>query len=228
MAPITDQAYAQMLGRGVYTPREASKLLGMRSATVRAWIKGRKSSGPVFRRDYDELDGGEVLLSFQDLIELWVVDQLRRRGMPLQRIRKFSARAAELLETDHPFGTQRIKLYAEAEKLKTLVIEDDHGWTDLSDGQMLVKHVLEDYFDHVDFDDKGRATLFWPKGRSVPVVVDPHRCYGAPIIRGTRVPTEIVYELLRAGDSVELIANSYGLRVEDVEAARDFMLQRAA
>ncbi len=62
----------------------------------------------------------------------------------------------------------------------------------------------------------------------MPVVVDPHRCYGAPVIRGTRVPTALVHELLRAGDSVELIANSYGLRVEDVEAARDFMLQQTA
>ncbi len=81
-------------------------MLGMRSATVRAWIKSKKSSGPVFRRDYDELEGGEVLLSFQDLIELWVVGQLRRRGMPLQRIHKATPPMA-----DSPMGFGQLAPY---------------------------------------------------------------------------------------------------------------------
>lgn len=230
MAPITEDAYAAMISRGAYTPAEAARLLGANPATVRAWVKGRSASaGPVFHRDYDELDGGKVVLSFQDLIELWVVDQLRRKGMSLQHIRRLGTRAAQMLGTTHPFGTSRVKLFVERDKVKTLVVEDDHGWTDLEDGQMLVRQVLEDYFEHVDFDpESGDAVLFWPKGKDVPVVVDPRRCYGAPVIKDTRIPAEMVWQLLKAGDSIELIASSYGLSVEAVEAARDFMLPRAA
>ena len=227
---VTQEAVEAMIGRGVYSPREAGLLIGASTDTVSSWVRGRKGTavGAVFKRDYDEL-AGKTLLSFYDLIELWVVEQLRRRGMSLQRIRKQSRKAAEALNVSHPFGTRRVAFYFGVGRPKSLVMEDERGWTDVETGQLLIKEILAGYFERVDFDPTTDAAVrFWPAGRDVPVVVDPQRGYGAPTVEGTRLSVDLIKRLIGAGDSVEQIARAYEIRPAQVEAARDFEFAKAA
>ena len=52
---------------------------------------------------------------------------------------------------------------------------------------------------------------------------NPKVMMGKPVIRGTRIPVEIILRLLGNGHSVEEILNSYpGLTREDVLAAQAF------
>jgi len=54
------------------------------------------------------------------------------------------------------------------------------------------------------------------------ISVDPEVCHGAAVITGTRVMVWVVLEGLAAGASREEVADTYGLAVEDVDAALAF------
>jgi uncharacterized protein (DUF433 family) len=51
------------------------------------------------------------------------------------------------------------------------------------------------------------------------IAVDPGICSGKPVIKGTRVPVEVVLEQLSLGAAVEEVAEEYGLTRDDVLAA---------
>lgn len=50
------------------------------------------------------------------------------------------------------------------------------------------------------------------------IEVDPVRCHGKPVIKGTRVLVRTVLGALAAGDSPERIAQAYDISVNDVRA----------
>lgn len=51
------------------------------------------------------------------------------------------------------------------------------------------------------------------------IVVDPNILVGKPVIKGTRVPVEIVIGQLAAGLPVDEVADAYGISRDDVLAA---------
>ncbi|MBC7098059.1 DUF433 domain-containing protein [Candidatus Bipolaricaulota bacterium] len=51
------------------------------------------------------------------------------------------------------------------------------------------------------------------------IIVDPRVCFGKPVIKGTRVPVEIVLGKLAGGTSIEKIMEEYDLSREQVLAA---------
>ncbi|MHC1687442.1 MAG: DUF433 domain-containing protein [Methanothrix sp.] len=51
------------------------------------------------------------------------------------------------------------------------------------------------------------------------IIVDPEIAHGKPVIKGTRVPVEIVLGSLAGGMDILDIAEEYGLEREDILAA---------
>ncbi|MCS6908188.1 MAG: DUF433 domain-containing protein [Anaerolineales bacterium] len=60
------------------------------------------------------------------------------------------------------------------------------------------------------------------------IVVDPDIRFGKPVIRGTRVPVELVIAKLSGGMAVQEVAEEYGITQEDVLAALGYAAQRLA
>ncbi len=54
------------------------------------------------------------------------------------------------------------------------------------------------------------------------ITMDPKVRFGKPVIKGTRVPVEIVVGKLAGGMSVEEVAREYGITEEDVRAALQY------
>lgn len=50
------------------------------------------------------------------------------------------------------------------------------------------------------------------------IEIDPHRCHGKPVVRGTRTPVSVVLGALAAGDSIDEIARDYDITPDDVRA----------
>lgn len=48
------------------------------------------------------------------------------------------------------------------------------------------------------------------------IVSKPEIMFGEPCIEGTRVTASVVYGSWVAGDTLETLANSYGVKVEDI------------
>ncbi len=60
------------------------------------------------------------------------------------------------------------------------------------------------------------------------IIVDPNIRFGKPVIRGTRVPVEMVVAKLAGGMTPEEVAEEYGLTLEDVRAALSYAAKMLA
>ena len=54
------------------------------------------------------------------------------------------------------------------------------------------------------------------------IVIDPEIRHGKPVIKGIRVPVDIILGSLAGGMSVEEVAKEYGITREDVLAAIEY------
>ncbi len=54
------------------------------------------------------------------------------------------------------------------------------------------------------------------------IVIDSKIRHGKPVIRGTRVPVDVILGSLAGGMSVEEVAKEYGISKEDVLAAIEY------
>ena len=57
------------------------------------------------------------------------------------------------------------------------------------------------------------------------IVVDPRVRFGKPVIRGTRVPVDIIVGKIAGGMTIEEVARDYELKREDVFAALRYAAQ---
>lgn len=54
------------------------------------------------------------------------------------------------------------------------------------------------------------------------IEVDPHRCHGKPVVRGTRTPVTVILGALAGGDSFDEIVADYGIAADDIRACIAF------
>ncbi|MDD5473450.1 MAG: DUF433 domain-containing protein [Candidatus Methanoperedens sp.] len=54
------------------------------------------------------------------------------------------------------------------------------------------------------------------------IIIDPEIRHGKPILKGTRVPVEIILGSLAGGMEIQQIADEYGIKKEDVQAAIEY------
>jgi uncharacterized protein (DUF433 family) len=60
------------------------------------------------------------------------------------------------------------------------------------------------------------------------IVTDPEIRHGKPVIRGTRVPVELICGSLAGGMAVDEVAREYGVETEDVQAAIEYAARLVA
>ncbi len=60
------------------------------------------------------------------------------------------------------------------------------------------------------------------------IIIDPEIRHGKPIIKGTRVPVEVILGSLAGGMEIEEIANEYGIQQEDVKASIEYAMRIVA
>jgi uncharacterized protein (DUF433 family) len=85
----------------------------------------------------------------------------------------------------------------------------------------------------VEHDPSGRAARLYPfirlTGTDQPknVVINPYVSFGKPVITGTGLPTRVVAERFKAGDSIPQIAANYGRKEEEIDDAIRYELRIA-
>lgn len=60
------------------------------------------------------------------------------------------------------------------------------------------------------------------------IIVDPQIKHGKPVIKGTRVPIDLVLGSLAGGMNKEEICREYDLEKEDIQAAIDYARRRVS
>lgn len=189
---------SDLIGVGLYGRREASRLTGAKSESIRRWLAGYDRAGTHYEPLWNPLISteDELVLDFRDLMELRAVVSLTARKSPkgasigIRTMRKAIKLAEERLGASRPLSTLRFKTDGARIFFEDLEsAEGEPAIEDLFTGQKQMRSVIEQTLQDIDFDD-GLPQLWWPLGRRGGVVVDPERSFGQPIEVETSIPTE--------------------------------------
>lgn len=211
---------------GAYGISEAAHYLALPAATLRTWVRGRSYPTAEGRQLSEALiqlpEPAEPLLSFTNLVEAHVLKAIRRRhGVPMQKVRPALLYLEEELGVSHPLARQELLTDG-----VHLFVERFGQLVNLSQsGQLAVREFLEAHLRRIEHDTHGLALRLFPFSRGealdVPraVVVEPRISFGRPVISGTSVRTEVIASRLKAGESVQDLAEDYGVEVAEIEEA---------
>ncbi len=225
-----DVADSSLMGVGLYTVPEASRLTGVAAGRLRRWLRGytfrasegRATSPPVWQRQVPDIDGA-LGLGFLDLMEARFVDAFREASVPWRVIRLCAERARGLSAGDHPFSSQRFRTDG-----RTIFAEviDQAGETQLLDlvkSQFAFARVIgPSLYAGIEFSDRDMPVRWWPLGRQALIVIDPARSFGQPIVSDGGVPTSTLADAVEAEGSVAKVARLFRLQPQSVRAALRF------
>ena len=217
-----------------YGLADAARYLALPVATLRSWIKGYyypiKTGKKLFKPILSLPEPEGHLLSYTNLVEAFVLSSLRRQHkIDLYKIRT----AIKALQTEfgsqhplaeHRFETNGIDIFIQ--RYGQLI---DVG----RDGQLAMRQLLQDHLKRVEHDPLGRAARLYPfvrlHGSAQPrnIVINPYVSFGKPVIAGTGLPTRVVAERYKAGDSIPQIARDYGRQEEEIDDAIRYELRVA-
>ena len=224
----------EFLGRGLYSIPEATRLTGADYSTMRRWLTGYsyKRKGkvidrpPIFEPEFGEVDG-QLIISFQDLIELLFVTRFRARGVKWSIIHEAFELAKERFESSHPFSAINFK--TDGKRIFEETVKD--GKAQLSDlhlNQIVIADFIAPTLTKAIEFDTNRAALWYPRFPSKTILLDPHRSFGRPILRESGVPTEAIFAAYEAEEEVGLVARQFDISSVQVKAAISFQQRLAA
>ena len=165
-------------------------------------------------------------------MEAHILDALRREHeVPLQKVRKAITYLSQRLDSRHPLVEQRF----ETDGVDLFVRHYGQLVNISQSGQLAMRQILEAYLRRVEWDEVGVVARLYPftRKRSIDesraVVIDPRISFGRPVLAGSGIPTAVIAERYKAGESVDELADDYGRkRLEIEEAIRCELDERAA
>ena len=161
-----------------------------------------------------EIPGRQLLLTFEDLISMRIIAALRAAGVSFRKIHIAENWLRRYTGHRRPFATEM--LWTER---SDVFIDLKRQYIAASRFGQYAFEILEEYLIPVHglmFDKSGIAISWEPQDG---ILLDPVVQFGAPCIKGTRIPTDALWSMIKAGDSMEFIANSYDLSATEVERA---------
>lgn len=180
-----------IFGAGIYSPREAARLVGGSAQEILRWTRGSGPSDPLWKAHYQFLDD-TTELSFLDLIEVRVVKALRRAGVSLQAIRFALDLAENRFEVSRPLATRSFKLLGG--EILMDAIEDDGELVSLSrknPGQKVFSEIVKQALNDLDYEND--YVVRWRPSTAEHVVIDPKRLFGSPILDEFGLSTQTVF-----------------------------------
>jgi uncharacterized protein (DUF433 family)/DNA-binding transcriptional MerR regulator len=224
-------------GTGIYSFPAAAKLLsrhhpgGLRAQRLRYWMNTGLTPA-----SFGKAPSGSDLLSFHDLVSLELVRRFREKGVPLQRVRKLESE----LKRRYPkivrpmaydiFFTDGSAIWHQFNPDDDAVVEEIVG---RRPGQYTWTPAIRTFAEEIRYEpesglrreqDRPRMAVAWDLSEWVEI--DPSIQFGAPIVRGTRIPVSAIIADLGVG-TPEDVAEWRGLRVEQVEDVRDYFVAAA-
>jgi uncharacterized protein (DUF433 family) len=197
---------------------EASRYAGVPLSTLRAWIGEEKDIPGVIELPA-ESDGQ---LSFYNLVEAFVLGGLRRKHkLPLQQLRRDLTTLRRMHpDVAHPLADLDMATFA-----RSIFVDSPRDVVNVSrGGQLGIQSVLANVLQRVEKGPAGVRRLYPLTRADVEksprlVVLDPRIAFGRPVIAGTGIPTAVIHERWKAGDSVAALAEDYDRTSEEIEEA---------
>ena len=215
-----------------YTVEEAARYLLVPGSTIRYWTVGETGVTPlttVYSRR-------PLLLSFKNLVELYVLESLRKiHDIGLPRIRK----SVEDLRIEKP-SKYPLADYQLATRGRTIYLEGDGDELInlTASGQHAFKTILNPFLKRVERDQEGIARKLFPftsrQHQRNPdhaprvVVIDPRIAFGMPVLINSRISTAFLMSRRNGGTSISKLARDYGRSENEIEEAISLEEAKAA
>ena len=201
-----------------YTASDAARYIGVHHATIYSWH--RSVELPMRRKNISPL-------SYMELIELSFVAVFRDLDIPIHLISALRRHAALYTKTDHPFVSERFKAmgchvvygYGLENRPSVMPAWKSRLVTHYSNERLVWTKSVAERFSAFDYEYE-IAVRWRPAGCASSVVIDPRISFGAPTVSG--VPTRILSERRKAGESLDDIADDFDIEKSDVLDALDF------
>lgn len=236
---VTGRLLLMYTGTGIYTLPEASRLIGVAPQKLNRWLFGyhypkksgeegeRAFSAPLWTPQVDSDAFSTAVIGFRDLLEARFVSAFVAHGVPLVVIRRCMAHARDLYHADFPFTSGKFRTDGKtifAEAVERSIKED--ALLDLKTKQFAFKEIINrSLYDGIEYTGN-LAAKWYPQGKRSPIVLNPSRQFGAPIVESTGTPTKVLYDsYIAEGQSLGAIqrtARSYEVPVKAVESAIGF------
>ena len=223
MVTLTRETISTSSPHGIYDVPEAARYLQATTHAEELYpVSSRKLIGWIRRGlaspELSDVAGRELLIEFEDLVSMRVIAALRSASVSWKEIRATNQWLRYQTGHRRPLAT---------EFLWTGQGQIFVQWTQKlisgsRNGQMAFE-VLREYLIPIHglkFDPVSQVAVSWEV--SYGVVLEPEIQFGAPCIKGTRIPTRTIAGMIEAGDSPDWVAQAYGISSEEVQAARDW------
>jgi len=221
---VTAHRTSDLLGKGIYTVPDASRLSRVSARRIRYWLRGLPSEDACESADRRLWQGelspidDKLALGFLDLQEVRFIDTFLKTGVSWHLLRAAHGVARERYRIEHPFCTRRFVTDG-AEILEEIATEPvGIAYEEVVQGQRVFRQVIQPFLRELEFAENDRLVRWWPLGTDRSVVLDPNRQFGQPITARSGVATEILQAATKAGQTLEEIADWYEL---DVLSVRD-------
>lgn len=212
-----------------YSLVEAAHYLGLPITTLESWIRGRYYPTSTGRRHFEPVivrpDQDLPLLSFMNLVEAHVLDAIRyRHRVPLKKVRDAISYLRHVSGSPHPLADHWFQL-----KGVDLIVDEGGLLVNATkQGQIEMKDVIRAYLQRVARDPKGAAESLYPYLTRHPkdveeqpklVLINPRIGFGKPILVGVGVPTAVIADRIRAGETIKELARDYACKASEIEEA---------
>jgi uncharacterized protein (DUF433 family) len=214
-----------LIGQGIYTVPEIAKILRLPYRQIRYWFDEYVKLRLQTQQDYKYYFASSKhdTVNFYSLIEAYVFYQLKVRDIKTKRALEAHDILSKRYNTPYPFAmtellTSGADVLFRANEDKEVLIKADRS------GQSKIKEVVQHFSKDIEFSGKGGlAELYYPLGKNKSVVVNPKQQFGQPVIKGTNILAETLYDLHLSGENISNIAKIYNLPLSNVKAALEYM-----
>jgi uncharacterized protein (DUF433 family) len=209
-----------IFGAGIYSPREAARLVGGSAQEILRWTRGSGPTDPLWNAHYQFLDD-TTELSFLDLIEVRVVKALRRSGVSLQAIRYALELAETRFEVSRPLATRSFKLLGS--EILMDAIENDGQLVSLSrknPGQKVFSEIVRQSLNDLDYEND--YVVRWRPTLAAHVVLDPKRLFGTPILDDFGLSTQTIFREYLEFQDVRYLSKIYEVPLRYINDAIRF------
>ena len=212
---------------------ESAHLLKIPPDTLKSWIRGRSYPTERYgKRRFEPLimlpDENLPLLSFVNLVEAHVLDAIRyKHKIPLYKVRRGIEHLRQKYGSQHPLAE-----YPFSQIGRDLIAEIAGQLENISQaGQLEMRDIVARYMKRIERDPAGAAVALYPyltrhpqQIQSEPkvILIDPRISFGKPILVGIGVPTSIVADRKKAGETIADLAKDYGCEASEIEKAIEY------
>ena len=209
-----------ILGEGIYSPRQAGRLLGSSPQDVLRWTRGSGPQEPLWKAHYQFLDDSNEI-SFLDLIELRVVRALRVAGISLQAIRYAIEVAQKRFNIDRPLSAIQFK--TDGTEILMDAVEQDGELVSLSKkrpGQKVFSRLVAQSVSGLEFE--GSRVSRWRPEQTKHVIIDPERSFGDPILEDVGISTSVLFQEFERFRDYKYLSRLYEIDVAQIRDAVSF------